>query len=97
MRTIDSVMDGLRAKQFRAEEIAREALAHAEAENPKTNAFLTFSPERALTAARAVDQKIAAGEEPRAPGGGPRAGKGRSPARRGRARSAARTPAGCVA
>ena len=36
----------------------------AEAENPKTNAYLTFSPERALAAARAVDQKIAAGEDP---------------------------------
>jgi aspartyl-tRNA(Asn)/glutamyl-tRNA(Gln) amidotransferase subunit A len=60
--TIDSIRTGLLDKNFSAEEIAREALAYAEAENPKTNAYLTFSPERALESARAVDRKIAAGE-----------------------------------
>ena len=40
-----------------------QALAHAEAENHKTNAYLTFSHERALASAREVDRKIAAGEE----------------------------------
>jgi len=39
-------------------------LAFAEAENPKTNAYLTLAPERALASAKAVDQKIAAGEDP---------------------------------
>ena len=62
--TIDSIRADFCAKKFSAEEFAREALAFAEAENPKTNAYLTFSPERALAAARAVDQKIAAGEDP---------------------------------
>jgi aspartyl-tRNA(Asn)/glutamyl-tRNA(Gln) amidotransferase subunit A len=62
--TIDSIRAGLLKKKFSAEEIALEALAHAEAENPKTNAFLTFSPERALKAARAVDARVAAGEDP---------------------------------
>jgi aspartyl-tRNA(Asn)/glutamyl-tRNA(Gln) amidotransferase subunit A len=62
--TIDSIRDGLVHKKFSAEEIAREALKFAEAENPKTNAYLTFAPERALAAARAVDQKIAAGQDP---------------------------------
>jgi aspartyl-tRNA(Asn)/glutamyl-tRNA(Gln) amidotransferase subunit A len=62
--TIDSIRQGLLAKQFSAEELAREALAFAEAENPKTNAYLTLAPERAMAAARAVDQKIAAGEDP---------------------------------
>src|SRR5579872_5645630 len=61
--TIDSIRDGLLAKKFSAEELARQSLAYADAENPKTNAYLTLSPERALSAARAVDAKIAKGEE----------------------------------
>src|SRR5580765_6036349 len=63
-QTIDSIRADLLAKKTSAEEIARQALKFAEAENPKTNAFLTFAPDRALAAARAVDQRIAAGEEP---------------------------------
>jgi len=63
-QTVDSIRTDLLAKKTTAEEIAREALKFAEAENPKTNAYLTFSPERALAAAKAVDQKIAAGEDP---------------------------------
>jgi aspartyl-tRNA(Asn)/glutamyl-tRNA(Gln) amidotransferase subunit A len=62
--TIDSIRADLLDKKTSAEEIAREALKFAEAENPKTNAYLTFAPERALASARAVDQKIAAGEDP---------------------------------
>jgi aspartyl-tRNA(Asn)/glutamyl-tRNA(Gln) amidotransferase subunit A len=69
--TIDSIRTDLLAKRRSAEEIAREALKLAEAENPKTNAYLTFAPERALAAARAVDQKIAAGEDPGALAGVP--------------------------
>ena len=69
--TIDSIRAGLIAKKFSAEELARETLAYAEAENPKTNAYLTFSTERALAAARAVDSKIAGGEDPGALGGVP--------------------------
>ncbi|HEX4277475.1 MAG TPA: Asp-tRNA(Asn)/Glu-tRNA(Gln) amidotransferase subunit GatA [Bryobacteraceae bacterium] len=64
MRTISSIREGLRAKQFSAVEIAREALVHGERENPKTNAFLLFSSERALEAAERVDAKLAAGEDP---------------------------------
>jgi aspartyl-tRNA(Asn)/glutamyl-tRNA(Gln) amidotransferase subunit A len=62
--TIDSIREGLRKKQFRAEELARETLAFAEAENPKTNAYVTFSPERAIAQARRVDETIARGEDP---------------------------------
>jgi len=69
--TIDSIREGLLAKKFSAEELAREALAFAESENPKTNAYLTLSPERALSAAKAVDAKIAAGEDPGALAGVP--------------------------
>ncbi len=69
--TIDSIRAGLLAKKFSAQEFTRQALAHAEAENPKTNAYLTFAPERALNAARAVDAKIAKGEDPGALAGVP--------------------------
>jgi aspartyl-tRNA(Asn)/glutamyl-tRNA(Gln) amidotransferase subunit A len=69
--TIDSIRAGLLAKKFSAEELARQSLDYAEAENPKTNAYLTLSPERALSAARAVDAKIASGEDPGALGGVP--------------------------
>src|SRR5215471_5375463 len=62
--TIDSIRASLIEKKFSAEELTKSALAYAEAENSKTNAFLTFSPERALAAARTVDEKIARGEEP---------------------------------
>ncbi|MEO5923058.1 MAG: Asp-tRNA(Asn)/Glu-tRNA(Gln) amidotransferase subunit GatA [Bryobacteraceae bacterium] len=69
--TIDSIRSGLLAKEFSAEELAKESLAYAEAENPKTNAYLTFSADRALAAARVVDKKIAAGEDPGALAGVP--------------------------
>ena len=62
--SIDTIRVGLLGKKFSAEEFVGEALAYARAENPKTNAYLTFSPERALAAARAVDAKIAKGEDP---------------------------------
>jgi aspartyl-tRNA(Asn)/glutamyl-tRNA(Gln) amidotransferase subunit A len=62
--TISSVRKGLADRTFSAVELAQEALAFAKAENPKTNAYLTFSDERALAAARAVDAKLAAGEDP---------------------------------
>ena len=62
---------GCLAKKFTAEELAVEAVAHGEAENPKTNAYLTFSPERALATALEVDKKVAAGEDPGALAGVP--------------------------
>src|SRR5579872_827417 len=62
--TIGRIQEGLRQREFSAVELAREALEFAERENPKTNAYLTFSSERALEAAEAVDRKMAAGENP---------------------------------
>src|SRR5580658_6731838 len=61
--TIDRVREGLRARQFSAVELATDALAFARDENRKTNAYLTFSEERALDAARHVDEKLARGED----------------------------------
>ncbi len=62
--SIASIREGLLKKEFSAEELTREALEFAERENPKTNAYLTFSSVRAMAAAEAVDRKIAAGEDP---------------------------------
>ena len=62
--TIGSVRKGLLAREFSARELAAEALRFAEAENPKTNAYLRLAPERALAAAERVDQLLARGEDP---------------------------------
>jgi aspartyl-tRNA(Asn)/glutamyl-tRNA(Gln) amidotransferase subunit A len=62
--TIDQVKEGLLARRFSAVELAREALSFAEARNPITNAYLHFSPERALRSAARVDEKVARGEDP---------------------------------
>lgn len=59
--SIASVREGLEQKKFSATELAEAAIAFAEKENPKTNAFLTFSPERALRTAAKVDEDIARG------------------------------------
>ncbi len=77
--TIDQVKAGLRARRFSAVELAAEALRFAEAENPKTNAYLHFCPERALAAARRVDEKLARGEDPGPLGGRAGRGQGRHP------------------
>ena len=60
--TIDQIGRGLRERTFSATEVAVEALRYAESENPKTNALLTISTDRALEAAQRVDQQIANGE-----------------------------------
>jgi aspartyl-tRNA(Asn)/glutamyl-tRNA(Gln) amidotransferase subunit A len=62
--SIDQVRKGLAARDFSAVELTQSALEFAKAENPKTNAYLHFSPERAFAAADRVDRKLAAGEDP---------------------------------
>jgi len=62
--TIASVRDGLLARRFSAAELTAEALHFAETENPRTNAYLHFCPERALASAERVDEQIARGETP---------------------------------
>lgn len=69
--SIDQVREDLSAKRYSAVELASEALKYAEAENPKTNAYLHFCPERALAAANAVDDKISRGEDAGPLGGVP--------------------------
>ena len=56
--------EGLRLRQFSAAELTAEVLRFAESENPQTNAYLHFSPERALANAKRVDEQLARGEEP---------------------------------
>ncbi|MCX6619515.1 MAG: amidase, partial [Acidobacteria bacterium] len=62
--TIRQIREQLAARTVSAVELTSEALRFAQAENPKTNAYLHFSPERALANARAVDEKIARGQDP---------------------------------
>jgi aspartyl-tRNA(Asn)/glutamyl-tRNA(Gln) amidotransferase subunit A len=62
--TIAGIRQALAERRFSAEELAVEALRYAEAGNPKTNAYLTFCPERALEAARRVDRALAEGADP---------------------------------
>jgi aspartyl-tRNA(Asn)/glutamyl-tRNA(Gln) amidotransferase subunit A len=73
--SISSIRDALKKREFSAVEFTREALACAERENPKTNAYLTLCPERALAAAEKVDEKLAAGHDPGLLGGVPLAVK----------------------
>ena len=60
--TIDQIQSGLRNKTFSAMELVTSALTFAQAENPKTNAYLLFCPERALAAAAQIDELLAKGE-----------------------------------
>jgi aspartyl-tRNA(Asn)/glutamyl-tRNA(Gln) amidotransferase subunit A len=69
--TIDEVREGLLSRKFSAVELTAEALRFAQAENPKTGAYLHFSPERAMAAAGRVDERIARGEDPGALAGVP--------------------------
>jgi aspartyl-tRNA(Asn)/glutamyl-tRNA(Gln) amidotransferase subunit A len=62
--TIEQVQTGLIGRKFSAVELAQSALEFAQAENPKTNAYLHFCSERALSAAERVDRKLAAGDNP---------------------------------
>ena len=62
--TIPQIRSQLDTRSISAVELTEHALRFAAAENPKTNAYLHFCPERALHQARAVDEKIARGEDP---------------------------------
>jgi aspartyl-tRNA(Asn)/glutamyl-tRNA(Gln) amidotransferase subunit A len=54
----------LLSREFSAAELAAEALRFAQVENPRTNAYLHFCPERAMAAAQRVDAALARGEDP---------------------------------
>ena len=62
--TIPEISGLLRDRKASATELATQALSYAEAHNGATNAYLSFSPERALAHAAEVDRKLANGEDP---------------------------------
>lgn len=59
--TIRKIREGLLKKSFSAHELAQAAVDFAQRENPSTNAYLTFSPERAFANAARVDDAISKG------------------------------------
>ena len=60
--TLKGALDGLAAKTFSAEELAKAQLAAIEAANPALNAYLVATPEKAMEMARASDARRARGE-----------------------------------
>ncbi len=62
--SVDRVRQALLGRECSAAELTAEALRFAETENPKTHAYLTFCPERAMAAAARVDAALARGEDP---------------------------------
>jgi aspartyl-tRNA(Asn)/glutamyl-tRNA(Gln) amidotransferase subunit A len=60
--TLRAALDGLRARAFSSEEITRAHLDAIEAANPRLNAYVLATPERALEQARAADARLASGE-----------------------------------
>ena len=62
--TAREIADGVRAKRFGAEEVARACLARIGQYEKRVNACITVAEEHALERARAVDARIARGEDP---------------------------------
>ncbi len=60
--TLATARDGLRAKRFSARELTTHFLTAIEALNPRLNAFLTVTAERALAQADTADTALARGE-----------------------------------
>ena len=60
--TIDSVKAAIEAKKISARELAAEHFSRIAAQNPKLNAYLALSEERAYAQADRVDAMVAAGE-----------------------------------
>src|SRR5690349_14462434 len=60
--TIASARQGLREKQFSARELTEAHLSAIEALNPRLNAYVTVTAERALAQADAADADLAAGK-----------------------------------
>jgi aspartyl-tRNA(Asn)/glutamyl-tRNA(Gln) amidotransferase subunit A len=61
-RTVAKLSEALRRRAVSSEELTRSYLERIERLNPVLNCYVTVRPEEALGAARAADQRIAAGE-----------------------------------
>jgi aspartyl-tRNA(Asn)/glutamyl-tRNA(Gln) amidotransferase subunit A len=60
--TISKVREALTAKKISARELAKDYLARIERENPRLNAFLALSPDRAYAQADRIDAMVARGD-----------------------------------
>jgi len=61
--TIPEINNGLKNKEFSASELARTYLDKVKSDDDKIHAYLTVTEDLAMAQAKAVDDKIAAGEE----------------------------------
>ncbi|MBB5747496.1 Asp-tRNA(Asn)/Glu-tRNA(Gln) amidotransferase subunit GatA [Brevundimonas variabilis] len=59
--TLKAAVDGLKAKTFSSEEITRAFLTNIEAANPRLNAYVEVTGDKAIAMARASDARIASG------------------------------------
>ena len=75
--TIEQVQAGLAARQFSARELAQSALDFAQAENPKTNAYLHFLSGTRSGRGRTRGSEAGRGRKCRTAGGRPDRGEGR--------------------
>ena len=66
--TLKAALDGMAAKTFSAEELARSQIAAVEAANPALNAYILATPDKAIEMARASDARRARGEAGRLEG-----------------------------
>ncbi|PZO05086.1 MAG: Asp-tRNA(Asn)/Glu-tRNA(Gln) amidotransferase GatCAB subunit A [Alphaproteobacteria bacterium] len=59
--TLKAAVDGLKARTFSSEEITRAFLTNIEAANPRLNAYVEVTADKAIAMARASDARIASG------------------------------------
>ena len=64
MRSVIDIAESVRAGQETAVSVLETFIARIERGNPRLNAFVHLDFELALTAAQAVDLKVARGEDP---------------------------------
>jgi aspartyl-tRNA(Asn)/glutamyl-tRNA(Gln) amidotransferase subunit A len=60
--TLKDAVDGLKAKTFSSEELTRAFVSNIEASNPKINAYVEVTADKAIEMAKASDAKLAKGE-----------------------------------
>src|SRR5215469_4332867 len=61
-KTLAELARDLKSKKVSSEELTRTFLARIERHNSRLNAFITVLKDRALTEARAADQRLATGK-----------------------------------
>jgi aspartyl-tRNA(Asn)/glutamyl-tRNA(Gln) amidotransferase subunit A len=60
--TLKGAVDGLKAKAFTSQDITRAFLTNIDAANPRLNAYVEVTADKAIDMAKASDAKLAAGE-----------------------------------